>query len=78
MTRDEFLDEKIRASKTDNPIVNKILSKCGIDDHCVVEQLQDFSRYENRDIVLTAFDEILSVYDKSDFYCHQQAHAQPG
>jgi len=74
MTRDEFLDEKIRASKIDNPIANKILSKCGIDDHCVVEQLQDFSIYENQEMVLSAFSEILSVYDKSDFYCHHQAH----
>jgi len=74
MTSDEFLDEQIRASKTDNLIANKILSKCGIDENCVIEQLQDFSIDENREIILSAFSEMLSVYDNSDFYCHRQAH----
>jgi len=74
MTRDEFLDEQIRSSKTDNPIVNKILSKCGIDELCVVNQLQDISIEENRDVVLSTFSEILSTYNKSDLYCHRQAH----
>jgi len=74
LSAEEYADEQIRRIQSENPNLNEVLSKCGIDEHCVVENLQVLAGKENQDAVLTTFDGILSIYNDSNFYCHPQAH----
>lgn len=48
MTWDEYYDEELKKSKTENPHANKILFDCGIDEMCATELMLQLSRTENK------------------------------
>ena len=74
MTYEEFTDQQIRESRTGNGHVDPILSSCGNDEHCIVESLQKLSQIENQEIVLTAVDDLLNIFKKTELICHAKAH----
>jgi len=51
-----------------------IIAECERDKHCLVEMLWELSNKENQQTVLTTVGDIISIYQKEGFYCHQQAH----
>jgi len=74
MTWNEYYDEELRKSKTENPNANKILFECGIDEMCATELMLQLSRAENKQTVLGTYHELLAAYLNSGLYCHAQGH----
>jgi len=57
-----------------NPQTTEILLECGKDTHCVLENIQTLAKIENQEMVLSIVNEIITVWGKGDFYCHDIAH----
>ena len=53
---------------------SEILNECKTDDECVVEQLQALSKLESQETLLSTALDIVSVWEKEDFICHDKAH----
>jgi len=72
--QDEYEKQLLQQSNIKNPYAKDIISKCGTDGHCIVEELQfltindpdlDFS-----ELILS----VLGAFEEQQIWCHQQAH----
>jgi hypothetical protein len=53
---------------------DQIVEECGRDAHCAMEELSDIAETEEEGVVIATFNDVLSNYDDSIRYCHEQAH----
>ena len=67
-------DVKLKNLPIEDPHVKKILSQCGIEVHCTVDGLLELAKLENKKIVLSTVNNILSIYEEIGYYCHQNGH----
>jgi len=67
-------DKKIVEFKTENQNANKILSDCGVDEHCIVEAFWNLASTEQEQTVLEALSAATAAYDQAGYYCHGLAH----
>ena len=74
LTHEEFIEKQLQYVQIENQHAKEILSKCGIDDFCLLEALQNMRQKETRETILGTIDEILSAYLEIDYYCHRQGH----
>ena len=61
-------------SNIKNTQTTEIILECGKDTHCVLENIQTLAKKENPETVLSVVNEIILVWTKGDFYCHDIAH----
>jgi len=66
-----FSDSK---KDTVNSYANQILAECGNKVNCAKAFLTSISERENRGSVLATLSDLISSYEKSEVYCHVQAH----
>lgn len=67
-------DNMIKNTKTGNLNSDRILSSCGIDEHCTVEALYSLAKKENQETVISTMKDIISSYQKINILCHRNAH----
>ncbi len=67
-------DVELKNLPIKDPHVKKILSQCGIEVHCTVDGLLELAKLENKKTVLSAVNDILSIYEEIGYYCHQNGH----
>ena len=74
LTHEEYIDRQVRNSNTGNPNADKILLKCGIDKHCIVEKLEELAKPQDESLVLESVNHIMQAFQRVGFYCHHQGH----
>jgi len=67
-------DKIMREYETSDSYGNKIRKDCGIDEYCIVEEMQKLSRAESKETVLQTFNDLTSVYTQLQMFCHPQGH----
>lgn len=73
-TEKEFQDEQIKNFKTDNNQVNYLLSECGLDEHCLVVEIQKISKNNSEEELLEIISLTLNAYENLGIWCHHQGH----
>ena len=70
----EHYEQIMKEYETSDLYGNKIRKDCGIDEYCIVEEMQKLSRAESKETVLQTFNDLTSVYTQLQMYCHPQGH----
>ena len=74
ITEKELQNQQVRNFKTDNDLVNQILSQCGLDKHCLLEQIQSISKNQSEKKLLEIISLTMGAYDSLGIWCHHQGH----
>jgi len=69
-----YYDQKIRGFETTNQYGNQIRKDCGIDKHCIVENMQKLGNEQSSETVLQTLNDLTSVYTEFQMFCHPQGH----
>ena len=72
MTVDENSQEKITPIQAQD--AESILLLCDIDEHCIVESLQELAKQQDDEIVYDTIDKIMVYIDDAGIFCHPQGH----
>ena len=73
-TERELQDEKMKNFKTDNDQVNHLLSQCGLDQHCLVEEIQKMAKNNSEEELLETISLTMGSYESQGIWCHHQGH----
>ncbi len=60
--------------KSDKQYIMKIFSECYKDVDCVIDNLKDFSKNNDKISVINTLSDIISVYEENIVYCHTSVH----
>lgn len=72
ITVNENSQEKIIPTQAQD--AESILLLCDIDEHCIVESLQELAKQQDDEIVYGTIDKIMAYIDDAGIYCHAQGH----
>jgi len=74
VTARQFQDQQVKNFKTDDKHVNFLLSECGLDKHCLVDQIRIISTYKNEQELLEIINLTMDSYESLGIWCHHQGH----
>lgn len=69
LIKNDFIKIKTEVSEAEI-----IFNECGEEMHCVILSFNDFGGQNNQEEVLETFVEIITLYDQSQYPCHQISH----
>lgn len=68
-------DDSLSAYKQpDVSYADAIFMACKTDNDCTIDNLQKYSQNSTKQTVLNTIDELITLFENGDFYCHPNAH----
>jgi hypothetical protein len=73
-TEKELQNQQVKNFKTDDPTVNFLLSECGLDEHCLAEEVRNVSNEVDEKRLWEVINLTMSSYETLGIWCHHQGH----